>query len=100
MQTYIRTRWQKGPGSGTSSLTAAANMCNHKFMFIGETPLPAAARKRFFAKARNREGRLFTTDHTYTFHFWQHMLDLASFKLDLGFKSFDLANHLDGQPLQ
>ncbi len=49
---------------------------------------------------RNRNGRAFTPEHVYTFHFWQHMLDCAAFKLDLGFAAFDLAKHLDGQPLQ
>jgi hypothetical protein len=66
----------------------------------GQTPMPASERKRVFAKAKNRRGRMFTTDHYYVFHFWQHLLDCAKFELELGVGTFDVAKHLDGQPLQ
>jgi len=66
----------------------------------GKSPLPASKRRRFFSDPKNRKGREFTPGHMYTFHFWQHMLDCAAFKLDLGIAAFDLAKHLDGEPLQ
>ena len=53
-----------------------------------------------FSDAKSRRGREFSPAHMYTFHFWQHMLDCAKFKLNLGIAAFDLAGHLDGQPLQ
>ncbi|CAK0783801.1 hypothetical protein CVIRNUC_007001 [Coccomyxa viridis] len=66
----------------------------------GDSPLPAARRRRLFSDVKSRRGREFSPAHMYTFHFWQHMLDCAKFKLDMGIASFDLARHLDGQPLQ
>ena len=66
----------------------------------GNGPLPSSQRRRMFLNARNRRGREFKPGLVYTFHFWQHMLDCAAFKLDLGIASFDLAKHLNGQPLQ
>lgn len=66
----------------------------------GKSPLPASKRRRMFLDARNRKGREFAPGLVYTFHFWQHMLDCAAFKLDLGIAAFDLAKHLNGQPLQ
>jgi hypothetical protein len=36
----------------------------------------------------------------YTFHFWQHLLDLAACRLNFAFASFDLARHLNRQPLR
>lgn len=34
-------------------------------------PLSADARRRHFMADRNRKGRVFTTDHVWTFHIWQ-----------------------------
>ena len=36
----------------------------------------------------------------YTFHFWQHLLDMASLQLATPLMRIRLAAHLDGQPLQ
>lgn len=36
----------------------------------------------------------------YTFYFWQHLLDLAAFKLNTGIRTFELRRHLNGQPLR
>ena len=71
-----------------------------RFCRAGKDPLPSSQRRRMFLNAKNRRGREFKPGHVYTFHFWQHMLDCAAFKLDLGIAAFDLAKHLDGQPLQ
>ena len=49
---------------------------------------------------RNRQDRLFDTENTYTFHFWQHLLDLSTYELDMGVAQFNIAANLDGQPLQ
>ena len=58
------------------------------------------ARKHFFSHEPRRAGWQFDTEHVYTFYFWQHLLDLASFKLTTGFRIFDLQQHLNGQPLR
>lgn len=63
-------------------------------------PLPWMERKRLLAEAGNRAGWEFGTEHVYTFHFWQHMLDCALLQLDMHVARFDLAAHLAGQPLQ
>lgn len=36
----------------------------------------------------------------YTFHLFQHMVDLSTCELDLAVSRFDLTRYLDGQPLQ
>lgn len=36
----------------------------------------------------------------FTFHFWQHLLDMASLQLATPLMRIRLAVHLDGQPLQ
>jgi hypothetical protein len=42
----------------------------------------------------------FSTEHVWTFHLWQEYIDYASYMLSLGYSSYDLTQHLDGQPLQ
>jgi hypothetical protein len=49
---------------------------------------------------RNRAGLSFDTENLYTFHFWQHLLDLSAYELDMGVAQFDISSHLNGQPLQ
>jgi hypothetical protein len=41
------------------------------------------------------------TQHVYTFHIWQHLIDFSTYKLSVGgFVNVDLAAALNGQPLQ
>ncbi|CAD7702563.1 unnamed protein product [Ostreobium quekettii] len=63
-------------------------------------PISGPHRKKMMSDVRNRTGRKFDTEHVYTFHFWQHLLDLSTFELDLNIKQFSLSRHLGGQPLQ
>jgi hypothetical protein len=61
--------------------------------------MAAGRRKRHFWDAKNRAGRCFTTEHVWTFQLYQHFVSLGSYELDMIYR-FDLARHLDGQPLQ
>lgn len=36
----------------------------------------------------------------YTFHIFQHLVNLSTYELDLSVYRFDLTHYLDGQPLQ
>lgn len=63
-------------------------------------PLSGPQRKKLMSDSRNRKGHIFDTEHVYTFHFWQHLLDLSSYELDMSIKQFSLSRHLGGQPLQ
>ncbi|KAG2489882.1 hypothetical protein HYH03_011684 [Edaphochlamys debaryana] len=63
-------------------------------------PADAPARKRHFSAARHREGLSYDTRHVWTFHFCQQFVDLSAYRLDFGCATYDLARHLDGQPLQ
>lgn len=47
------------------------------------SPLPASTRKAFFSRASNRAGRCFPTDLVFTFYYYQHVLDLASYELHM-----------------
>lgn len=62
-------------------------------------PASAAARKRHFTSAAARRGRFFNPGHVYTIYQYQHLVDLSSYELHM-VKKFDLARHLDGQPLR
>ena len=43
---------------------------------------------------------MFAKEHIYTFHFWQHLLDLSAYELNMGVAAFDISKNLDQQPLQ
>ncbi|KAF6256540.1 hypothetical protein COO60DRAFT_1640616 [Scenedesmus sp. NREL 46B-D3] len=58
------------------------------------------ARRKHFQSAAHRTAASFTTEHVWTFHLWQEYLDFASYLLNLSYSSYDLTQHLDGQPLQ
>ena len=49
---------------------------------------------------RNLQGRRFDTQHVWTFHLYQHFVDMAKYELDMAMYRFDLTRNLDGQPLQ
>jgi hypothetical protein len=69
------------------------------FLLPDGTAMRADQRRKRMAEPRARQGLQFTTQHVWTFHFWQHLLDIANFELDLTLAQFSLAQHLDGQPL-
>lgn len=58
-----------------------------------------SSRRRYFQVAANRQ-MCFSTDYVWTFHLWQEYIDYASYMLNMGYSSYDLTQHLDGQPLQ
>lgn len=60
---------------------------------------PAAKRKRFFWSKANRAGRQFTTEHVWTWQIYQHVVDMGAYELSMIY-TFNLADKLDGQPLQ
>ncbi|KAL4431324.1 hypothetical protein ABPG75_006580 [Micractinium tetrahymenae] len=63
------------------------------------SPLPAAKRKAHFSRPAARAGRAFPTDLVFTFYFYQHVVDISAYQLDVLYK-FDLTKYLVGQPLQ
>ena len=48
---------------------------------------------------RNLKGRRYDTQNVWTFHLYQHFVDMAKYELDMVYR-FDLTRNLDGQPLQ
>lgn len=63
------------------------------------SPLMWSKRQKVFRDAKMRKDRVFTEEHVWTFTMYQSQVNLASYVLDVGLR-FDLATHLDGQPLQ
>ena len=61
--------------------------------------MPAGRRRSFFYNQRNRAGRVYDTRNVWTFHLWQHFVDMLEMELDM-LGRWDLARHLDGQPLR
>jgi hypothetical protein len=61
--------------------------------------MDALKRKKRFWDPKRRAGHSFTREHVWTFQMYQHFVDMGSYELNLMY-TFDLARHLDGQPLQ
>lgn len=61
--------------------------------------LTVASRRRYFQNAAHRH-MTYSMDFVWTFHLWQEYIDYASYMLNLGYSTYDLTQHLDGQPLQ
>jgi hypothetical protein len=57
-------------------------------------------RKHYLANPKHAAKYRFDTDSIYTFDFYQNLLDVGTYSLDLGFKKIGLAKFLDGQPIQ
>lgn len=70
------------------------------FQNRGGDPLSGPERKRVMSDHRNHFDLWYDTENVWTFHFWQHLLDLSTYKLDMSIRQFSLSGHLDGQPLQ
>ena len=62
-------------------------------------PWSSSKRKSWMSDKRNLQGRRFDTSHVWTFHLYQHFVDMARYELDMVYR-FDLTRNLDGQPLQ
>ena len=62
--------------------------------------LTVSSRRRYFQVAAHRQALPFSTEYVWTFHLWQEYIDYASYMLNMGYSSYDLTQHLDGQPLQ
>mmetsp|Transcript_31648 Transcript_31648/g.41824 ORF Transcript_31648/g.41824 Transcript_31648/m.41824 type:complete len:748 (-) Transcript_31648:124-2367(-) len=65
-----------------------------------EGAVPASARKRFFSKPRNLQQYYFEPGLVYTFDFYQHMLDVTTLEINLGFRRLDISRFLNRQPVQ
>jgi len=64
-------------------------------------PFPAEKRRKWCDVVKNLEGKTFDTEHVWTFHIWQHLIDFSTYRLSVGgFVGLDLAHALNGQPLQ
>lgn len=73
-------------------------MIGDPFMDTKGEPLASTQRKRRLSRKKN--DFKFTVDHVWTFHFWQHLLDLERFELDVTIKRIALIPILNGQPLR
>ena len=90
------------PGDEPSLLNAIEDMRLVDAVFRDERgdPITPAARKRLVFEESHRLDWRFDTTHVWTFKFWQHLLDLSTYQLDLTIKRIHLLHHLNGQPLQ
>lgn len=70
-----------------------------KFTKQNGEALSGPDRKRLMSDQKNQANLQYDKDNVWTFHFWQHLLDLSTFKLDMSLRQFSLSGHLDGQPL-
>ncbi|KAK9834527.1 hypothetical protein WJX74_003723 [Apatococcus lobatus] len=69
------------------------------FLSSSGKPWASSKRKGWMSDKRNLQGRRFDTQHVWTFHLYQHFVDMAKYELDMVYR-FDLTRNLDGQPLQ
>eukprot|EP00882_Tetradesmus_deserticola_P034410 GHRQ01039457.1.p1 GENE.GHRQ01039457.1~~GHRQ01039457.1.p1 ORF type:complete len:122 (+),score=33.04 GHRQ01039457.1:235-600(+) len=68
---------------------------------LADAPLCPHKRRKWCDVPANLDGLLLDTQHVYTFHIWQHLIDFSTYKLSVGgFVNVDLTAALNGQPLQ
>lgn len=60
----------------------------------------AKKRKKMLSSSRVSRNYAFNTSDVYTFDSYQHIFVPRSYQLNLGFRSVELAHHLNGQPAQ
>jgi hypothetical protein len=66
-----------------------------------DAPLCPHKRRKWCDVPKNLDGLMLDTQHVYTFHIWQHLIDFSTYRLSVGgFVNVDLAAALNGQPLQ
>lgn len=61
--------------------------------------LPAAERKQLMSNKNFCSQYSFDCDHVWTFHFWQHFLDVAECKVKLPLTTIDAAKYLGRMPI-
>jgi Protein of unknown function (DUF1769) len=66
----------------------------------GGGPLSPAKRRALFAGHAARAGRVYDTEHVWTFQAYDQSMDYASFMLPVPLLRLDLVHVLDGQPMQ
>ncbi|CAM9550827.1 unnamed protein product, partial [Phaeothamnion confervicola] len=87
-----------GGGGGDGSIIEDNALLGGGF---AERGVSAAARKKFFSKLAHLDGFVFRPGGlVYTFDFYQHLFNLLTFEVDLGFKRLQLAHFLGQQPVQ
>lgn len=52
-----------------------------------------------FKESPLRKEKVFDTEHVWTFHIHQHIVDMSTFTLHV-LRRFDITHYLNGQPLQ
>lgn len=60
----------------------------------------ATKRAHYFSAVENLSRCSFSPEHVYTFNFYQHVLNLAEMKIDLGFISLDVSSMIGLSPVQ
>jgi len=63
------------------------------------TALPANERKHLMTKNEACSHHSFDCEHVWTFHFWQHFLDMANCTVNLPFATIEAAKYLGTLPI-
>lgn len=87
---------------GNEPLTSALQDIEEDVSLLGKKyyGMSRKRRKAHFSARRNLEKHFFDPNLVYTFDFYQHHLNLASFQVDFGFMKYDLIKFLGARPLQ
>ncbi|WIA11789.1 hypothetical protein OEZ85_011882 [Tetradesmus obliquus] len=91
------------PGSEPSLTEATEDMRLFAPELADKTgaPLSPEKRRKWCDVPKHLAGKQFSTEHVYTFHIWQHLIDFSTYKLSVGgFVNLDLTHALNCQPLQ
>uniref|UniRef100_A0A061R667 Domain of unknown function at the cortex 1 domain-containing protein n=1 Tax=Tetraselmis sp. GSL018 TaxID=582737 RepID=A0A061R667_9CHLO len=64
-----------------------------------EFPKDFSSRKKTFSKREGWEDNHFDTTRIWTFGFWEHLMSIADFKLDLGVLNLPAAQYIEDQAL-
>jgi hypothetical protein len=69
-------------------------------IFARDKDVSSSARKSHFANPKRGAKYMFDTETVYTFDFYQNLLNVNTYSLDLGIANINLSPILNGQPIQ
>jgi Protein of unknown function (DUF1769) len=67
---------------------------------FAKSSVSSSARKSYLANPKKASRYTFDVDRVYTFDFYQNLLNVETYKLDLGIASISMCPILNGQPIQ
>ncbi|KAG7363021.1 hypothetical protein IV203_026381 [Nitzschia inconspicua] len=91
---------EKGKEPDLSSIEGVEEDCSLMGGKFLESSVSSSFRKKYLANPKKSSRYRFDTELVYTFDFYQNLLNVTTYKLDLGITSISMCPILNGQPIQ